>query len=83
MPNETLCRTCGTTARQPGVNGKVLHTFALNEPVRSTAGMRGVIVAVPANSRMAKAVGYKVRWENGSTGNHRAPDLDHDNEENR
>ena len=71
-----LCSVCGTTARQPGSGGRVLHTFKVDESVRSTAGMRGVIIKGPQRHN-----GYKIRWENGAEGWTRVPDLDHDSVE--
>jgi hypothetical protein len=43
--------------------------------------MRGVVILVPYTPRIAKHVGYKIRWENGFESYVRAPDLDHAKEE--
>lgn len=74
----TGCPVCGSTARQPGRDGVVLHRFTKGERIVSSAGMPGEILAVPRSPREAGHVGYKVRWTNGSESRVRAASLDHD-----
>jgi hypothetical protein len=62
-PLKAACSLCGSTAVQPGYQGRRLHVFTVGEQVRSTAGARGRVLAGPKRGQ-----GYKVRWENGHAG---------------